>query len=176
MKFYNAIKTRSDENEKALQWLIQEKLYSLIGSIIRLELDSLIRLCYIKALENENENEKNSLLEQFFNGERWSVEKQIITDRKMVTYVTNSLMLGWVEPIYDIGCAFIHLSPYHDYANLNPTQNLSNAQRKTIVDHVESHHKIRLDINFGFNELVNIAPLVFKKLRDNLLYEIESFI
>jgi hypothetical protein len=71
-------------------------------------------------------------------------------------------MSGWVDPIYDIGCAFIHLSSYHDYANLNPIRNLSNAQRKTIVEHVESHHKIRLNIDFGFNELVEVAPLVLK--------------
>ncbi|MDD2493006.1 MAG: hypothetical protein PHY83_03595 [Bacilli bacterium] len=109
-----------------------------------MELDSLIRICYIKSLRDENE--KNTLLTQFFDGQRWKLEKNIISDRKMVTYVTNNLGLGWADPIYDIGCAFIHLSPYHDYMSQNPTSTLSRESRQTIIKHVKDHHHIDMII------------------------------
>lgn len=169
-KFTNAIRQRSDENNKALSWLMEEKLYSLVGSIIRMELDSLIRICYIKSISNEER--RRMLFIQFFNGQRWKFEKDIVTDRNMVSFIANNLGLRWAEPIYDIGCAFIHLSPYHDYMNLSPTSSLTNEQRKIIINHVKDHHKIELEKDFSFIDLVGVAPLVYKKLRDNLLYYI----
>ena len=170
--FYSAIKKRSDENQKALDWLLENQIYSLVGSIIRMELDSLFRLCYYKS---KSETEQANLLQQFDTGQRWSGEKGLVTDRKMVEYLANVLMLNWAIPIYDIGCAFIHLSPYHDWNNGNdPTRNISKDVRKSIVEHVESQHEKQLNIDFSFNDLISVANDVFGKLRSNLLCELNK--
>lgn len=170
--FYDAIKKRSDENQKALDWLLKEEIYSLVGSIIRMELDSLFRLSYFNS---KNENEKESLLQQFKLGQRWSGEKGIVTDRKVVQTLAKSLLLDWATPIYDIGCAFIHLSPYHDWNNSkDPTRNIDNNTRKAIVEHIESHHQKQLSVEFTFYDLVSVAKDVFSKLRGNLLRELNG--
>ena len=169
--FYNAILKRSEENKKAFDLLMNEGLYSLVGSIIRLELDSLIRVCYINSLDSAKE--KRDLIEQFLKGQRWQIEKRLVSDRKMVTHVVNNLGLGWAEHIYDIGCAFIHLSPYHDWGSLLPTENLTQKQREEIVKHVEWNQKIKIKLTFGFEELVQIAPGVLEKLRNTLQYELK---
>jgi len=168
--FYTAIKKRSDENQKALEWLLQEQNYSLVGSIIRMELDSLFRLCYFKSQDSK---EQANLMKQFEKGQRWKGEKGIVTDRKMVEYVANTLMLGWAIPIYDIGCAFIHLSPYHDWNSSNdPTRNIDNSVRQTIVEHVKSHHQKEMDVNFTFDDLISVSNDVYMKIRGNLLCEL----
>jgi hypothetical protein len=167
--FYRAILQRSQENEKALKYLMQEQLYSLIGSIIRLELDSLIRVCYVKSQDAATQE---VLIEQFMQGRRWRYERDLITDKQMVENMVWTLGLGWAAPIYTIGCAFIHLSPYHDWGNSEPTNNFSQDERAEIIEHIEGHHKIKLSDDFTFFDLVNVAPKVFEKLKSNLRYEI----
>jgi hypothetical protein len=171
--FINSIKSRMEENKKAFSLLMQEKLYSLIGSILRLELDSLIRMAYINS--KKDESDKEVLLSQFINGNRWSYEKKLVTDRMMLNNLMCRLGLGWAEPIYDICCAFIHLSPYHDWGEIEPTNNLTIENRKTIVEHVKAHQHKDLDLNFGFYDLVSIADGIFDKLQGNLKCEIETF-
>jgi hypothetical protein len=170
--FFGAIKKRSDENQKALEWLLNEKIYSLVGSIIRMELDSLFRLCYYNS---KSKDEQTILLQQFNAGQRWSGEKGVVTDRKMVEYLANTLMLTWAIPIYDIGCAFIHLSPYHDWNNKSdPTRNISEDVRNSIIEHIKSHHQKQLDADFTFFDLISVASDVFSKLRSNLLHELKK--
>ncbi|MCL2499123.1 MAG: hypothetical protein FWE90_02180 [Defluviitaleaceae bacterium] len=170
--FYEAIKKRSDENEKALQWLLNERIYSLVGSIIRMELDSLFRLCYFKV---QSEPIKKQLLQQFMKGQRWRGEKDLISDRTMVQYLTGQLLLDWATPIYDIGCAFIHLSPYHDWGGVNePTRNINIEIRRVIVEHIKVHHHVELEEGFTFEDLVSVASDVFGKIRGNLLYELNK--
>ena len=168
--FYSAIRKRSDENQKALDWLLSEKIYSLVGSIIRMELDSLFRLYYFNS---RNENDKKTLLRQFHAGQPWHGEKRLVRDRDMVNLLARTLILDWATPIYDIGCAFIHLSPYHDWNNDNdPTRNISNDVRETIVEHVKAHHQKELSVNFTFDDLISITNDVFCKLRGNILCEL----
>ena len=171
--FYRAIKERSNENEKALDWLLSEKIYSLVGSVIRMELDSLFRLCYFKS---KNASEQIILLQQFFAGQPWRGERHLVRDRDMVNHLADTLMLKWATPIYDIGCAFIHLSPYHDWNNdsSDPTRNITIHVRRSIVEHIKEQHQKDLDINFSFDDLILIANDVFVKLRSNIIYELND--
>jgi len=178
-KFKDAIYKRSLENEQAFYLLSKQKLYTLIGVIIRLELDSLMRFCYLESLEDDEE--KDLLINQFLDGKRWELEKGFVTDRKMVEHMTNTLMLGWALHIYDIGCAFVHLSPYHDWAINEPTRNLTIEQRQNIASNVNEHVRCGLykkynktmKESFDFNDLVEISEDVFCKLKDNLRYELK---
>ena len=174
-KFYDIIKIRSDENEKAFNLLMKEKLYSLVGAIIRMELDSLVRAYYFNNLSSDSEKEE--LLDKFIAG-----EKSFKSDFDMVKELSEKL--GWAKHIYFICCAFIHLSVYHDWANNDKIPNLTLQERQFIVTEFKEQQKafaycgydpsLQLDINFGFSDLIKIAPAVFGKLKRNLECEIKE--
>jgi len=171
-RLFDIITARSNENEKALNLLLETKCYTLIGAIIRMELDSLIR---VYDFNNADRNKQERLLNDFFDGEKWSK-----TDRQMVNNLSRSL--GWAEHIYDFCCAFIHLSPYHDWASTSDIPNLTQDKRCSIVSNIKSQQNdnwgydtsLTIDENFGFDDLIPFAPHIFKKLRGNLLCEMED--
>lgn len=170
-KFFSIIKSRSDENKKAIDILLNEKCYALIGAIIRMELDSLIRVYYFKSIDV---NKQEELLENFFDNKKW-----IKRDREMVKQI--SVKLGWTTHIYDFCCAFIHLSPYHDWASSSEIPNLTQEKRSEIVKGIKAQQNknwgydptLEIDENFTFDDLILFAPHIFMKLRENLLYEIK---
>lgn len=166
-KFFNIITARSNENEKSLNLLLENHCHALVGAIIRMELDSLIR---VHDFNTANNFKKEQLLDNFFTKHKWTK-----TDRTMVENMPWAL--GWATHIYEFCCAFIHLSPYHDWASNDRIPNLTNDKRILIVNAIrEQQYDPNLVINedFGFNELVQFASHIFRKLRDNLLYEMRT--
>jgi len=137
-----------------------------------MELDSLVR---VYDFNNADSERQERLLNDFFGGNKWSK-----SDRQMVNNLSRSL--GWAEHIYDFCCAFIHLSPYHDWVSTSDIPNLSQEKRRYIVSEIKSQqndvwgYDTTLSINedFGFNELIPFVPHIFKKLRGNLLCEMED--
>lgn len=65
-KFISIISKRSNENLKSFNLLFSEKLYGNCMSVIRMELDTYIRLYYFE----NNCGDRESMLKSFFNGER----------------------------------------------------------------------------------------------------------
>ena len=171
-EFYDIVKARSDENEKSLNLLLKAESYALIGAIIRMELDSLIR---VHNFNNANSVKQEKMLDNFFEGKKWPS-----TDSVMVGNMPP--MLGWAKHIYEFCCAFIHLSPYHDWASNHNIPNLTQEKRKLIVNEIKSQQNevwgydpaLVIDENFDFNDLMPFAPHIFEKLRGNLLAEMES--
>lgn len=104
-QFFEAIRQRSDEHQKAFDFAVREKMYSQMGSIIRQELDSFIRLDYYFELK---ETDRQEVIRKFFNN-----EKAFPRDSELV----KRMQWGWLRHIYNVGCAFIHLSRYHTSQN-----------------------------------------------------------
>jgi hypothetical protein len=152
--------------------LLEAECYALIGTIIRIELDSLIR---VNDFNNANDIKKESLLDSFFNGNKWPN-----TDRNMVEKLSSSL--SWAKHIYDFCCAFIHLSPYHDWASTSDIPNLTQDKRRSIVSEIKAQQNddwgydtsLVITEDFGFDDLIPFAPHIFKKLRKNLLFEMKN--
>lgn len=170
--FFKIVLDRSNENKKALDILVGEQCYALVGSIIRMELDSLIRVYYFNNSKPERQEE---MLKKFFDGDRWAP-----TDRRMIENMPHSL--GWARHIYDFCCAFIHLSPYHDWATSSDIPNLTREKRKSIVSEIREQQNdvwgydtsLVIEENFGFEDLILFAPHIFKKLKANLECEINN--
>ncbi len=171
--FFDIVMARSNENAKALEMLIEIKCYALIGAILRMELDSLIRVHYFN---NTDDEMQKTMLKNFFNNKKWTP-----TDRDMVKILSNSL--GWAKHIYDFCCAFIHLSPYHDWATTPNIPNLTIDKRCQIVTEIRQQQNdtwgydttLVIKEDFSFNELIPFVPHIFKKLRSNLEYETNQF-
>ncbi len=105
-------------------------------SIVRQELDSMVRCIYLLDLEL---NQRNQLMAFTINGERWrNSRNRIITDRDMVNL--SKQLLGWTKSVYDFGGGFIHLSNFHDYTNSNPFDVLSSEEKGNIVTHLNNYH------------------------------------
>jgi len=75
--------------------------------------------------------------------------------------------------VYKFGCAFIHLSIYHDYSETNPFDSLDFNERSDILSHLRYYHGGPSNDNPSFSELAEYFPHVFEKISDNLGFYLE---
>jgi len=167
--FCQIIRKRSEEHKIAIKLLYESNLYGQVISILRQELDSMVRVIY---LLDKDLNTRKYLINQTLNNEKWTIpnSRSKITDRQMVDLADN--FHGWSNSVYKLGCAFIHLSPLMDYYNTNPFDYLDIKENLDIIQHLNRYHNF--PINYDLN-MTNIIPLlipVFNKVSDNLEYYI----
>lgn len=75
---------------------------------------------------------------------------------------------GWTKSVYAFGCAFIHLSNLHDYQVRDPLGQITETERKAILDHLRYYHGGPHGASPGFADVVPYLPMVFTKIADNL--------
>lgn len=166
-EFIQLIKSRSDEHAIAFS-----RIHDLPGSmmsILRQELDSLIRVLYLLSIPDLEERER--LMQCTINGERWKRvtpkgKHAVITDAAMVE--VSEQFEGWARSVYKFGCAFIHLSNFHGYNASNPFETLSIEEKDDVLSHMRYYHHGPDSDNPTFQELANYFPGVFDKIKGNL--------
>ena len=144
-------------------------LPGMMSSILRQELDSMVRVIYL--LNISDLEERNRLIVQMLNGEVWTVltdkgKSKKVTDKDMVELANN--LQGWTLSVYKFGCSFIHLSKYHDYSDENPFDLLSSEEQKSILKHMRYYHGGPKNSSPNFDEFVTYFPSVFDKISGNL--------
>ena len=172
-KFCNILRKRSKDHSTAIERL--KDLPGMMMSIIRQELDSMVRVIYLLSISDLSERER--LISQTLNGEKWTVltkngKYKNVTDRDMVE-LSNKLE-GWTLSAYKFGCSFIHLSNYHDYSKENPFVLLPKEERENILKHMRYYHGGPLSDEPSFAEFSRYFPEVFKKISGNLECNIED--
>jgi hypothetical protein len=175
-EFCKYIRQRSNEHKIAVSRT--RDLPGIVASIIRQELDSMVRVIYLLSICNVYERIK--LIEQTIDGKKWTVETQNkkqnqITDREMVELADK--LQGWTKSVYKFGCAFIHLSNRHAYNNNNPFESLPDTEKEDIVSHMRYYHGGPNSDFPSFEELSTYFPMVFEKIASNLecyLKQLES--
>jgi hypothetical protein len=75
---------------------------------------------------------------------------------------------GWTESVYRFGCAFIHLSNFHDYQQRNLMELITEEEKNAIVNHLRYYHGGPLTSNSSFDDLIPYLPNVFDKIASNL--------
>lgn len=171
--FCRIIRQRSAENAVAMGRV--HDLPGIMASIIRQELDSLIRAFYLLSFDNINERKK--LVSQIICGEKWSSvaingKRQLVTDREMVNLLSK--LYGWTDLVYKFGCAFIHFSNFHDYSKINPFENISASEKKDILSYLRQYHGGPQTDTPSFDELSSYFPKVFDKITENLEFYLEQ--
>ena len=156
-RYIELIKTRSEENRKSIGLLFGQNLIGNCLSILRQELDSFIRLIYLGRISDIPERER--LMNQTLNGEKWKVQTfnhkwKSVTDREMVEKATK--LKGYIQYVYKFGCAYIHLSDFHNYKIENPFDKLSFAQQFDIKMYLNQYH--------GFSQQNELEVCFFHKL------------
>lgn len=168
--FIRQTRERSVENRISVEALKSHNVPGQIVSILRQELDSMVRVIYLLSLPIER---RNYLMTLSVSGLRWKHEnsKKSITDKEMVELAQK--LHGWTQNVYKFGCAFIHLSSAHDYKNRDPLIDLSDEERKNIVEHLRHYHHASISDSPHYYEIVPYLPNVFEKINSNITYYIE---
>ncbi len=172
-KFSNILRKRSAEHSEAMSRI--HDLPGMMASILRQELDSMVRVIFLLAIADLTERKR--LVNQTLSGNVWSVKTakgkdKKITDREMVE-VSNK-MEGWTLSVYKFGCAFIHFSNYHDYSESNPFDSLSPQEKIDMVSHLRHYHGGLHSDQPSFSEIAAYFPRVFDKISANLEYSIKE--
>jgi len=137
--FCRQVRARSSEHQRAVYLLHGEGLAGQIVAILRQELDSMVMVRVIYLLSIQDQVRRNQLVQASVDGLQWTAEgkNSQITDREMVD-VTKKLQ-GWTGSVYKFGCAFIHLSRFHDYRERDPLSAISEAEKTDILQHMRSY-------------------------------------
>lgn len=164
-QFCKILRERSTEHISAGQLLFDNGHYGQVISVLRQELDSLVRVVF---LLSKDLNTRQHLINQTLRNIRWSQpnSKSIVTDRQMVE-LTNKLH-GWTNSVYRLGCAFIHLTPMADYKNSNPFQQLTQMEINDIKQHLHNYHGFSLSESLSMETVSPFLIKVLDKVSGNL--------
>lgn len=163
--FLRQVRSRSLEHRRAMQLLSREGLAGQMVSVLRQELDSMVRCIYLLTQDPER---RALLIDASVRGEKWSQEgsRAKVTDREMVELA--QALQGWAQSVYKFGCAFIHLSGLHDYNDRDPLAQLPTEERQDILEHCRHYHGGPPPGAECFTDLVPYLPRVLEKIAGNL--------
>jgi hypothetical protein len=110
-------------------------------------------------------------------GEKWKVSTpkgkfRDITDREMVDI--SQQIQGWTQSVYRFGCAFVHLSDFHNHYVQNPFQRLTEVEKQDVLSHMRNYHGGPSHENLDMKEFSIYLPRVFDKIADNLKCYVEK--
>ena len=162
--FLRIVTERSNEHTSSIFILHQQSNYGTCIGLLRQELDSLIRVCYLNTLLDIQEIE--SLIADTINGAQWKKDGKRITDRKMVEIA--SLYNHWAPEVYEFGNNFIHLTNFSDYKNIDPLRNFDQDHKLRIRQYLSQYHFFPTAIDITFENVAPYIPQIAKKVSDNL--------
>ncbi|MDD3149548.1 MAG: hypothetical protein PHV68_01845 [Candidatus Gastranaerophilales bacterium] len=168
-KFCELIRKRSEEHSKSILILNKENLYGQMISILRQELDSMVRVIF---LLTQNLETRNKLMALTLDGEKWKLGKSQITDRAIVN--ATQKLHGWADSVYKFGCGFIHLSIFHDYSKSDPFLYLGEDEISNIKQHMIRYHNFPVGSNISIETLSPYLIAIFEKIKGNLECYIED--
>lgn len=174
-RFCQLLRNRSNENKKSFEVLFRNRLYGNCFSVLRQELDSMVRVIFL--LNETDLGKRDAFIRQTLNGEKWSFinnngKRQKITDKDLVDLANN--LNGWTQNVYKFGCAFIHLSNFHDYQSENPFKALEDSDKDSIINQLHNYHGAILDRDSSLHDIIHYLPSVMDKISSNYECEIKS--
>ncbi len=164
-QFCQILRKRSAENVSAGQLLFHNRLYGQLISVLRQELDSLVRAVFLLSKDLPT---RQHFIAQTLQNTKWTLpnSRTIVTDRNMVDLADR--LHGWTNSVYRLGCAFIHLSPMADYKNSNPFQQLEQTEITDIKQHLHHYHGFDLNDELNMNTVIPYLLRVLDKVSSNL--------
>ncbi|MGH9742392.1 MAG: hypothetical protein ACRD51_08575 [Candidatus Acidiferrum sp.] len=165
--FCRQVRSRSRENKQALELLHHHG--NLPGNVIatlRQELDSMVRCIFLLSITDRQYRDR--LIHDCVEGNLWRTKdgKHKVTDREMVDLSTK--LHGWAQNVYAFGCAFIHLSPFHDHAARDPLDTLTSHDRSDIANYLRNYHGVVIGRDTKLRDIAHVLPAVFEKISENL--------
>jgi hypothetical protein len=163
-KFCKIVRERSKENKLAIAMLSRAGLTGQIMSVLRQELDSMVRVIFLLSRDLD---ERNHLINLTLSGKKWKLRNNAkVTDKEMVELADT--LNGWTNSVYKFGCAFVHLSSFHEYAFNDPFENLESNEINSIKTHLNNYHGFPMVTDLNMKSISPYLPLVFDKIEGNL--------
>jgi hypothetical protein len=162
-KFCGIILKRSEENSKSIKLLYEQQLYGNCISILRQELDSMVRVIY---LLSKTPYLRKILIKQTLENRIWKEGKLTVRDCNMVDSATN--LHGWARNVYDFGCAFVHLSSHHDYLNEDPFLKLPKDKLNIIKNFMMSYQGFPKSNEINLETMIPYLLKIFEKITGTL--------
>lgn len=168
--FVRQVRNRSQEHLRAFDLVYGSGLYGQCISILRQELDSMVRVIYLLSQPIDRRNE---LISMSVDGKQWTRQnsKRRLTDFEMVSVARE--LHGWTRSVYLFGCAFIHLSNLHDYNDRDPYLALPEGKRLSILKHCRDYHSAPTVEHPTAIDFIPILPEILKKITSNLGWYLE---
>ena len=162
--FCRQVRARSAEHREAIRLLQGSGVLSQMIAILRQELDSMVRVIFLISIADKTY--RDQLLDASVNGEKWTIEGKSarVTDRQMVDLAQS--LQGWTQSVYKFGCAFIHLSNFHDYGQRDPLSTLSSDEKANLLRHMRYYNgdqNVATAVIFVTNTTILIADIRQKK-------------
>ncbi|MGO9243462.1 MAG: hypothetical protein ACLQDC_01645 [Verrucomicrobiia bacterium] len=115
--------------------------------------------------------ERRRLINATLRGKKWKVratkgKHRLVTDREMVDLAQQ--LQGWTQSVYRFGCAFVHLSDFHNHFTQNPFERLGNDEKQHVLAHMRRYHGGPSNDKPDMRELAGYLPRVFEKIAGNL--------
>ncbi|WP_349741367.1 hypothetical protein [Roseateles cavernae] len=163
--FVRQVRSRSREHAQAMALLSNAGLAGQMISVLRQEIDSMVRVVYLLA---QSTHRRDELIAAAVSGTKWSQpgSRAAVTDREMVELAQS--LQGWTQSVYKFGCAFIHLSNLHDYNDRDPLELLPHQERMDILGHCRHYHGGPDSRDATFVDLMPYLPRVLEKIAANL--------
>ena len=145
--------------------------WAIASSVLRMELDSMIRVIYLLRTPDARER----ILASCVAGEGFKDRGRRISDRKMID--TAAADNGWVDAVYKFGNKFVHLTDAHDYAEIDPFHGYEH--RDEVIKYLNSYHRGRvsgrpLEDGSTLRDIAAYAPHVLDKITSNLRSYMQS--
>ncbi len=139
--------------------------WAIAGSVLRMELDSMIRVIYLL----HNPDVRDRTLASCVAGKGFKNDRGRIADQKMIEVATGTN--GWVDAVYKFGNKFVHLTDAHDYAEVDPFQVYEH--RDEVIKYLNKYHQGKvpgrpLDDSSTLRDIAAYTPHVLNKITSNL--------
>lgn len=174
-RFLSQVRDRTAENIASFSLLYANGNYSVCIGLLRQELDSLLRLCYLWRPETST-NEAISLMQDSTQGRKWTYRNKkgktvTLHDKDMLGFA--SFLGGWEELVYVFGSKAIHLSDLHAYKTHDPFNALSEEDRIKVISYLSSYHGYDKQ-TISMADIHAYLPKVMTKLTDNVEFYLEE--
>lgn len=163
--FRRSVEARSKEHHQAMGVAVALGWWAIVGTVLRMELDSMVRVLYLLRTPGARQR----ILASCVAGGGFKDGGRRIQDRDMVAVAVADN--DWVSAVYEFGNKFVHLTDAHDYAEIDPFS--AYEHREEVIRYLNQHHRHRLPDRPLNNEstLADIAlyaPYVLEKITSNL--------
>jgi hypothetical protein len=167
-EYKKIILQRLDENRKSFDLLFGIKHYGNCISIMRQELDQVIKLLF---LLNSTKNEQNQYIESSINNHKWFItnldhKKEYITEESLTKY--SETLSGWDKSIYEFGLAFGSLANTFNYGTKDPIKGMGENEKEKIYNYISEYHNKNFPREYDLSILILELPTILNKISINL--------
>ena len=146
--FIRMVRSRSSEHRQVMAFATENNLLSTQMSMIREEVDSLVRVIHLFGVNDYNELADiigNTFDQRKFGPTKADGRARRILDKSLIQ--DAAAQFDWLETLYEFGCSFIHLTGLHSYQERDVFRMLSPSEREAIAEFVNHYYGATISAN-----------------------------